>query len=734
LSIRTRRNSKRLIAGVLAGAFALSGVAVSSTVGADDVSVNSPTPASVRLSGADRYATAVEVAKETLGFSGPLVNFDNLQNIVIATGENWPDGLAASGLVGALQYDSESPNGTILLLTRTNSLPTVVADFLALAVRDGAFKATPSNLYVVGGTAAVSDAVVDELIDILGWDASDIAAGFARLDGVDRYDTAASIALEVDALVGGTDCVVVPTGANFPDALAAGSLGVNGTYFPGDDWSYPCAILLTRQGVFPPAAADALEEIDPAGVVITGGVAAVSQGVEDEIGELVDAEIIRLGGANRYDTATLIANFLNSYDFGATTLASELDPGEFLGLEFPVTVPGFYNMPSNAILVRGNDFADALTAATLTTGFAGGCFFVTGDLGAETVNNCPSPILLTEPTSLRAETNVWIENNRNQLSTITAVGGTAAVGASTLASAVAASNQVAPSVALTIGQALDVVQPYAPLVDGLVTLSAKAGADLEFPAGNTWNLAIVKRQLTPTVQAPTFTRNNTTKTITLGVPSAAFGTSDTVTVQEFRQAFQALPQAVALFDLEIDPSVSLFTLDDVDLDANSYEMVPGFVLGLTLSVINTQCSGIGAPFGSQWPVGAAFPAGTPNGNLTYLPGGAFTLGLCGDNTQQAYTLWDNLELQGAVFELLTAATGKTPSGAELIAFAKTLPASAVMVGIGNLFTPPTNTPPSGALTFPAYYAQIEIAPGALVSTGSQQLVNLARIRSNITWT
>jgi hypothetical protein len=50
-----------------------------------------------RVSGADRYATSVEVARRVAG--GSLASLDRL---IVVTGENFPDGLTASGLAGFL--------------------------------------------------------------------------------------------------------------------------------------------------------------------------------------------------------------------------------------------------------------------------------------------------------------------------------------------------------------------------------------------------------------------------------------------------------------------------------------------------------------------------------------------------------------------------------------------------------------------------------------------------------
>jgi spore germination protein YaaH/putative cell wall-binding protein len=97
-----------------------------------------------RLSGADRYATAVAVSQATTA-AGPRV-------VYVATGTSYPDGLA--GTPPAVR--DQGP----LLLTRSVSLPAAVAaELLRLA---------PARIVVLGGPGAVSSGVMAQLRQL--WD------------------------------------------------------------------------------------------------------------------------------------------------------------------------------------------------------------------------------------------------------------------------------------------------------------------------------------------------------------------------------------------------------------------------------------------------------------------------------------------------------------------------------------------------------------------------------------
>ena len=97
-----------------------------------------------RLDGADRYATAVAVA--TYGVNEAGLAWDWL---AIATGQNFPDGLTG-GLVPARK-------SSVLLLTRTDSLPAVTANTLD-AQADWI-----ADVYFLGGTGAISHKTRNEV-------------------------------------------------------------------------------------------------------------------------------------------------------------------------------------------------------------------------------------------------------------------------------------------------------------------------------------------------------------------------------------------------------------------------------------------------------------------------------------------------------------------------------------------------------------------------------------------
>ncbi|HEY5663483.1 MAG TPA: cell wall-binding repeat-containing protein, partial [Ilumatobacter sp.] len=153
-------------------------VAASGSASAYDPETN---PEPVRYAGDNRYETAALIADEW-----------GCGDATVVSGENWPDGLAASVL-----------DDRILLVTR-DSIPAATQAYFE--------DCDSEDITIVGGPAAVSSAVLEALEDY------DSDGHVQRIAGADRYATA----LEVARSNGTSGCVLLATGMNFPDALAGG--------------------------------------------------------------------------------------------------------------------------------------------------------------------------------------------------------------------------------------------------------------------------------------------------------------------------------------------------------------------------------------------------------------------------------------------------------------------------------------------------------------------------------
>ena len=301
-----------------------------------------------RTAGASRFDTALQASQKTfLAGSAPAV--------VIASGRAYADALTGSGLAGAVRGP--------LLLTDSTASPALLAEVNRLGA---------STVYLVGGTGVVTQAVENSFK----------AAGktVIRAAGANRYATAAEVAVDIETLGGATDRVLIANGTNFPDALAMAPLA----------YAHTAPILLVKPGSIPAETAKAINDIGATTGLIAGGTGAVSAGVETQLHNLLlDADqpagLTRLGGADRYETASLIAKWAGLHGWCSW---------HYVGV------------------ATGVNFPDGL-AGGATTGFNGGV------------------MMLVKTTSVPSYTSALLTTNKAEIEHLEIFGGTGAVSQAT---------------------------------------------------------------------------------------------------------------------------------------------------------------------------------------------------------------------------------------------------------------------------------------------------------------
>jgi putative cell wall-binding protein len=260
-----------------------------------------PGSTTARVAGSDRYATAIAVAKVAFP--------THADTVYVATGENYADALAAAP---AAAHDNAP-----LLLTHTKSLPSNVR----LTIQ----ALTPQRIVVVGGEGAVSKAVFDALR------AAVPGVTMVRVSGADRFETAYLLAQTT--FTGPVTTAYIATGNDFPDALSASAAaGSHGG---------PVLLVKTVDPKLPDNPLELLRTLGVTELVLAGGTGVVSQELEDSLkAALPGVSIVRLGGANRYETSAQI----NAYAFDAV---------------------------DSAFVASGRDYPDALSAAAIAGGLHG---------------------------------------------------------------------------------------------------------------------------------------------------------------------------------------------------------------------------------------------------------------------------------------------------------------------------------------------------------------------------
>jgi hypothetical protein len=151
-----------------------------------------------RIWGANRYLTALAIANFMgSGATAP-------EEILLATGTNFPDGLSA-GAAAASYWPDGGPGGAVLLTNGSTMVPQVKAYIdAALAAQ------TPTHHVYVSTVGGLADKAY----------AGTLSNPKISIVGADRYETSAFVA---EVHFGATSDAAVATGTSFPDALSGGA-------------------------------------------------------------------------------------------------------------------------------------------------------------------------------------------------------------------------------------------------------------------------------------------------------------------------------------------------------------------------------------------------------------------------------------------------------------------------------------------------------------------------------
>jgi putative cell wall-binding protein len=205
-----------------------------------------------RVAGSTRYATAALVARR----GGPIGTDGDKPTAVVSSGTNFPDALAAGGLVYAQHFPQLLTDGTSLTQETKDALS-------ALGI---------THVLITGGTQAVGSGVESQL-QALGITAE-------RVSGSTRYETAVALVnLALSRYGFSAAHAELATGDTFPDALTAGAhVGTRRS-----------VLLLTPRRDLPPAVAGFLAAHHPdADSHVLGGTVAVDPLAKSEAEEAID--------------------------------------------------------------------------------------------------------------------------------------------------------------------------------------------------------------------------------------------------------------------------------------------------------------------------------------------------------------------------------------------------------------------------------------------------------------
>lgn len=259
---------------------------------------------SLALPAAAQDGTSFRTAQSTdPTLASVLISQDHFQPgdadwVVIGRNDVFADNLGGAALAAAA--------GPLLLTDPTGPLRDEVLDEVArvLDPPDVACDTGRVHAYVLGGTAAISEEAVQQL--------EQASYCVERLWGASRVETSVAIAAEILSFKTSAEQpqrgqLLVARDDNPADSASAGAYA-SGNFVP---------IVVTQGTQLHPAVAELLQPGDGSwdSVVLLGGTAALSDGVEQQIAEAAngggfDVPVTRAAGATRDDTAFVIATEL----------------------------------------------------------------------------------------------------------------------------------------------------------------------------------------------------------------------------------------------------------------------------------------------------------------------------------------------------------------------------------------------------------------------------------------
>ena len=257
-------------------------------------------PTVVRMGGADRYETAVLIAKQ---------GWKTSDTVLLAYSMNYPDALAGVTLASAL-------NAPILLTDAASTPGATMTEVRSLKAK---------NIILLGGVGVISAAQETALKN----------AGYkvTRYGGTNRYGTAQLIGNAVENL-GGSKTAVLATGMDFPDALVMSS-------YAG---MQKMPMIFADKNSLPTETQSFIKNNKITKVVVVNDAGSIGAAVITQVKNLVGAaNVTVITASDRYDLSAKVANqYKSSFANGVAVATGANFPDALTGgvlaakMEFPV--------------------------------------------------------------------------------------------------------------------------------------------------------------------------------------------------------------------------------------------------------------------------------------------------------------------------------------------------------------------------------------------------------------
>lgn len=212
-----------------------------------------------RIAGNNRYETSIRISKTV---------YDHADTVVIASGENFPDGLAGGVLASVYR-------GPLLLSPKTG---------VPQNVKDEIKRLHPSKIFILGGTGSLGETVEKDLMSY---------GQVQRLAGKNREQTALMVAEEINRKFPNKH-IGLAGANNFADSLAATALLARDRI----------PLLLTGRDEMAPEVLNYAKQ-NAKNIILFGGTGQIGNDLRQMLAK--SFPITSFAGQDRYDTALKIA-------------------------------------------------------------------------------------------------------------------------------------------------------------------------------------------------------------------------------------------------------------------------------------------------------------------------------------------------------------------------------------------------------------------------------------------
>ena len=195
-----------------------------------------------RIAGANRYETSTLISSKSIN-----------NNLIIASGDNFPDALSSSILTN---------NNSDLVLTAKNDISPYLNKILSNFDGD--------DIKLIGGKSTISDSVLTKITN------SAKTSNVTRIFGSNRYETSTKVASNISH----DNIAVIASGESFPDALSASTLSQK----------INAPILLVSKNIIDDSIISYIRNYNIEKAIIIGGSSTISDNTLNNIDRLINGQ------------------------------------------------------------------------------------------------------------------------------------------------------------------------------------------------------------------------------------------------------------------------------------------------------------------------------------------------------------------------------------------------------------------------------------------------------------